>query len=55
MASRARRSAWRAAMRNRLENARIEQIFESGLHEFCETAIKDNSRLGAVIAEQYLV
>ena len=42
------------SMRNRLENCRIEQIFESGLHEFCENAIKDNSRLGAVIAEQYL-
>jgi uncharacterized alpha-E superfamily protein len=42
------------SMRNRLENCRIDQIFESGLHEFCETAIKDNSRLGAVIAEQYL-
>ena len=43
------------SMRNRLENARIEQIFETGLHEFCETAIKDNGRLGAVISEQYLV
>ncbi|MBA4098385.1 MAG: hypothetical protein C0484_16665 [Rhodospirillum sp.] len=43
------------SMRNRLDNARIEQIFESGLHEFCENAIKDNGRLGAVIAEQYLV
>ena len=42
-------------MRNRLENARIEQIFETGLHEFCENAIKDNGRLGAVISEQYLV
>ena len=43
------------SMRNRLDNARIEQIFESGLHEFCENAIKDNGRLGAVISEQYLV
>ena len=43
------------SMRNRLENARIEQIFETGLHEFCEAAIKDNGRLGAVISEQYLV
>jgi len=42
-------------MRNRLENSRIEQIFEAGLHEFCETVIADNARLGAVIAEQYLV
>ena len=43
------------SMRNRLENARIEQIFESGLHEFCQTVIADNARLGAVIGEQYLV
>lgn len=43
------------SMRNRLDNARIEQIFESGLHEFCETVIADNARLGAVIGEQYLV
>jgi uncharacterized alpha-E superfamily protein len=43
------------SMRNKLENARVEQIFQSGLHEFCETLIADNARLGYVISEQYLV
>ncbi|HEY1382288.1 MAG TPA: alpha-E domain-containing protein, partial [Dongiaceae bacterium] len=43
------------SMRNRFENARIEQIFQSGLHEFCETVIAENARLGGAISEQYLV
>jgi uncharacterized alpha-E superfamily protein len=43
------------SMRNKLENSRIEQIFQSGLHEFCETVIADNARVGGAIAEQYLV
>ena len=43
------------SMRNKLENARIEQIFQTGLHEFCESIIAENARLGAVISEQYLV
>jgi uncharacterized alpha-E superfamily protein len=43
------------SMRNKLENGRIEQIFQSGLHEFCETLIAENARLGTTISEQYLV
>jgi uncharacterized alpha-E superfamily protein len=38
----------------RLESTTIDAIFQSGLHEFLEGFIADNSRLGAVIAEQYL-
>ena len=41
--------------RNKLENSRIEQIFQTGLHEFCESIIAENARLGAAISEQYLV
>ena len=43
------------SMRNKLENSRIEQIFQSGLHEFCESVIADNARVGGAITEQYLV
>ena len=39
------------AIRTRLENSRMEEIFKSGLHEF----IADNNRLGMLITEQYLV
>lgn len=38
----------------RLENARIEDIFQSGLHEFLRDFIADNNRLGAAITDQYL-
>jgi uncharacterized alpha-E superfamily protein len=33
----------------------IEQIFQSGLHEFISDFIEENNRLGAAITEQYLV
>jgi uncharacterized alpha-E superfamily protein len=33
----------------------IEQIFQSGLHEFISAFIDENNRLGAAISEQYLV
>ncbi len=39
----------------RLSGLRIEQIFQSGLHEFVTGFIDENARLGNVIAEQYLL
>ncbi|MCZ8314416.1 alpha-E domain-containing protein [Phreatobacter sp.] len=42
------------ATRTRLENARIEDIFQSGLHEFVSDFITENNRLGAAITQQYL-
>jgi uncharacterized alpha-E superfamily protein len=42
-------------VRARLMNSRIEEIFQSGLHEFIGGFIEDNNRLGSVIAEQYLM
>jgi uncharacterized alpha-E superfamily protein len=38
----------------RLRNARMDEIFQSGLHEFIQTFIAENNRLGATISEQYL-
>src|SRR5262249_398314 len=43
------------AIRTRLKNARIDEIFQNGLHEFIGGFIADNNRLGAAIAEQYLI
>jgi uncharacterized alpha-E superfamily protein len=43
------------AMRARLNNAKIEAIFQSGLHEFVQEFLAENDRLGAAIADQYLV
>jgi uncharacterized alpha-E superfamily protein len=42
------------AMTARLTGARIEDIFQSGLHEFITDFLVDNARLGGAIAEQYL-
>jgi uncharacterized alpha-E superfamily protein len=42
-------------MRARLTSARIDDIFADGLHEFIGEFIEENNRLGAAIAEQYLV
>jgi uncharacterized alpha-E superfamily protein len=42
-------------IRTRLENARMDEIFRQGLHEFISEFIADNNRLGAAIREQYLV
>jgi uncharacterized alpha-E superfamily protein len=39
----------------RLAGLRIEQIFQSGLHEFITRFISENARLSNVIAEQYLL
>jgi hypothetical protein len=33
----------------------MEEIFQGGLHEFIGNFIGDNNRLGAAIAEQYLI
>ena len=38
-----------------LASARIEDIFQSGLHEFITAFLADNARLTSAIAEQYLV
>jgi uncharacterized alpha-E superfamily protein len=43
------------AVRARLENSRMEEIFQSGLHEFISEFIDSNNRLGAAITEQYLM
>ena len=33
----------------------MEEIFQTGLHEFIGEFIDDNNRLGAAITEQYLM
>ena len=38
-----------------LENAAIEDIFQSGLHEFVTVFLEGNNQLGIAISEQYLV
>ena len=42
-------------MLGRLGNEKIENVFQSGLHEFITGFIQDNTRLGTAIAEQYLM
>ncbi len=42
------------SMRSRFQNARIEEIFQSGLHEFITDFIAANNQLSAAISEQYL-
>jgi uncharacterized alpha-E superfamily protein len=43
------------AMLSKLSNASMDEIFQSGLHEFIGGFIAENNRLGGAIAEQYLV
>ncbi len=43
------------AIRTRLENSRMDEIFRQGLHEFITEFISDNNRLGIAIADQYLM
>ena len=43
------------SLRTKLGNHRIDEVFQSGLHEFVTEFITDNSRLAGTIAEQYLV
>lgn len=40
---------------SRLQNANLDEVFQSGLHEFLTRFIADNNRLGSQITEQYLV
>jgi uncharacterized alpha-E superfamily protein len=42
------------AIRTRLQNSKMEDIFQSGLHEFITDFISDNNKLGAALSEQYL-
>ncbi len=42
------------AARARLNNTTIEEVFQSGLHEFILDFIAGNNRLGAAITDQYL-
>jgi uncharacterized alpha-E superfamily protein len=42
------------SIRTRLQNSRMEEIFQSGLHEFISTFVADNNRLGSAISQQYL-
>ena len=41
-------------IRARLQNSRMEGIFQRGLHEFIQEFIADNNRIGATISQQYL-
>lgn len=43
------------AVRGRLENAKIEGIFQNGLHEFIDEFVEDNNRLGSAVSQQYLL
>jgi uncharacterized alpha-E superfamily protein len=42
-------------VRARLENSKIAEIFQNGLHEFIDDFIEDNNRLGSAVAQQYLL
>ena len=42
-------------IRTRLQNSRMDGIFQRGLHEFIGEFITENNRLGAAITEQFLV
>ena len=44
-----------AATLNELQNASMDEIFQSGLHEFIADFLVRNNRLGLAVAEQYLV
>ena len=43
------------AIRTRLMNASMDEIFQNGLHEFVDAFIADNNKLNAAITQQYLV
>jgi uncharacterized alpha-E superfamily protein len=49
----AQRQAW--AMRTQIQNRRMDEIFQQGLHEFISEFISANNRLGSAITEQYLM
>ena len=41
-------------IRTRLQNSRMDGIFQRGLHEFIGEFIVENNKLGALITEQFL-
>ena len=41
-------------VRTRLQNSRMDEIFQTGLHEFIQTFISDNNRIGSTVSQQYL-
>ena len=41
-------------IRTRLENSRMDELFQRGLHEVIGEFVADNNRLGATISQQYL-
>jgi uncharacterized alpha-E superfamily protein len=41
-------------VRTRLQNSKMAEIFQSGLHEFISSFINDNNKLGSAITQQYL-
>jgi uncharacterized alpha-E superfamily protein len=43
------------AIRTRLQNTRMEEIFKAGLHEFIGEFVSDNNALGAAVSSQYLM
>ncbi len=43
------------AMTSRLGNEKMEDIFQSGLHEFITQFLTDNNRVGNAIGDQYLI
>ena len=43
------------AVRARLENSTIDEIFQNGLHEFIDGFVEDNNRLGTAVTQQYLL
>jgi uncharacterized alpha-E superfamily protein len=42
------------AVRTRIENSRMDEIFQNGLHEFIGEFVADNNQLGTAISQQYL-
>jgi uncharacterized alpha-E superfamily protein len=42
-------------IRTRLQNSRMEEIFQTGLHEFISEFVADNNALGAAVSAQYLM
>jgi uncharacterized alpha-E superfamily protein len=43
------------AVRAKLENSKIEEVFQNGLHEFIGEFVDANNRLGTAVAQQYLL
>jgi len=41
-------------IRTRLQNSRMDGIFQSGLHEFIQEFIADNNRISQTVTQQYL-